>query len=89
MAEPLQLIAARHARRAPALVGGAAWARRRKDALGRLVSRGLPDRRDENWKYFDHARIGEYAFDAEPEGRVDPDAVLARLLAIGVAHRVV
>ena len=88
-AEPHQLIAARHARRAPALVGGAAWARRRKDALGRLVSRGLPDRRDENWKYFDHARIGEYAFDAEPEGRVDPDAVLARLLAIGVAHRVV
>ena len=54
-------IAAAHARFAPRLAGGPVWARRRNAALGRLVVRGLPDRRDENWKYLDHARIGEIA----------------------------
>ena len=88
-AHPIDLIAARHARRAPALGGGGAWARRRQDALGRLVARGLPDRRDENWRYLDHARVGEYAFDAEPEGRVDAADLKSRLLAIDGAHRVV
>jgi Fe-S cluster assembly protein SufD len=86
---PLERIAASHARRASALAGGAAWARRRRSALERLVARGLPDRRDENWRYLDHGRIGEYAFDAEPAGRADPAAMGSRLLAMDGAHRVV
>ena len=88
-AAPLERIAASHARRASSLAGGAAWARRRRSALERLLARGLPDRRDENWKYLDHGRIGGYAFEAEPAGRADAAAVSARLLAIGGAHRVV
>ncbi len=86
---PMERIAAAHARLAPRFAGGPAWARRRDAALGTLVARGLPDRRDENWKYLDHARIGEYAFDAEPSAEPDPVAVDARLLEIPGAHRVV
>jgi Fe-S cluster assembly protein SufD len=88
-ASPIERIGAAHARLAQRLGGGAAWARRRHAALGRLVERGLPDRRDENWKYLDHARIGEYAFDAEPAARTEPASVTARLLGIPAAHRVV
>ncbi|HWN06969.1 MAG TPA: Fe-S cluster assembly protein SufD [Steroidobacteraceae bacterium] len=88
-ASPIERISAAHARLAPRLGGGAAWARRRHAALGRLVERGLPDRRDENWKYLDHARIGEYAFDAEPAARPAPDSAAARLLGVPGAHRVV
>jgi Fe-S cluster assembly protein SufD len=88
-AAPLERVAASHARLAPRLGGGAHWARRRADALGRLVARGLPDRRDENWKYFDHARLGEYALETAPAARADAAAVGARLLATGAAHRVV
>jgi Fe-S cluster assembly protein SufD len=86
---PIERIAEAHARLAPRLGGGPAWARRRDAALGRLVSQGLPDRRDENWKYLDHARIGEYAFDAEPLARPDPEAFAARVLDVAGAHRVV
>jgi Fe-S cluster assembly protein SufD len=85
----LDRIAASHALRAPSLAGGAAWARRRREALGRLVARGLPDRRDENWKYLDHARVGEYAFESEPAARVEAAAVAARLLGLDGALRVV
>jgi Fe-S cluster assembly protein SufD len=85
----LDRIAASHARRAPSLAGGAVWARRRGEALGRLVARGLPDRRDENWKYLDHARVGEYAFEAEPGVRADRAALSGRLLDVRGAHRVV
>ncbi len=88
-ASPIERISAAHARLAPRLGGGAAWARRRHAALGRLVERGLPDRRDENWKYLDHARIGEYAFDAEPAARLEPASAAARLLGVPGAHRVV
>jgi Fe-S cluster assembly protein SufD len=88
-AAPLERIAASQARLAARLGGGAAWARRRADALGRLVARGLPDRRDENWKYLDHARLGEYALDVAPAARADAAAVAARLLAMGEANRVV
>ena len=75
-ASPIERISAAHARLAPRLGGGAAWARRRHAALGRLVERGLPGRHDENWKYLDHARIGEYAFDVEPA--VAPGAGVGR-----------
>jgi Fe-S cluster assembly protein SufD len=86
---PVERIAAGHARLAPALAGGSAWARRRTEALGTLVARGLPDRRDENWKYLDHARIGEYAFDAAPAAEADPAAVAGRLVPIEGARRIV
>jgi len=88
-ASPIERISAAHARLAPRLGGGPAWSRRRHSALDRLVERGLPDRRDENWKYLDHARLGEYAFDAEPAAHPDPASVADRFLGIQGAHRVV
>ncbi len=63
-ATPIERIAAAQARFAPA--GGPAWSRRRSRALDVLAARGLPDRRDENWKYLDHARIAEHAFEVAP-----------------------
>jgi Fe-S cluster assembly protein SufD len=86
---PLGRIAATHARLAPALAGGPAWARRRSRALGALVARGLPDRRDENWKYLDHARIAEYPFDVAPRATPDVAALAPRLLQVPGARRVV
>jgi len=41
------------------LGGGPEWKRRREAALARLVERGLPDRRDENWKYLDWQELGQ------------------------------
>ncbi len=63
-AAPLERIAAAHAEVAPRLAGGAAWVRRRARALERLLAAGLPDRRDENWKYLDHARLASYPFES-------------------------
>lgn len=39
------------------LRGGPAWQARREAALARLVRAGLPDRRDENWKYLDWPEV--------------------------------
>jgi Fe-S cluster assembly protein SufD len=86
---PVERIAALHERIAPGLAGGPAWARRRGHALGALVARGLPDRRDENWKYLDHARIAEYRFDALARAVVDTSALAARQLAITGARLIV
>jgi Fe-S cluster assembly protein SufD len=73
---PLERIATAHAGLAPRLAGGASWDRRRQDALERLLARGLPERRDENWKYLDHARLGAYSFglaaDASAKGLPAP-----------------
>jgi len=85
----IERIAARHAGLAPSLGGGAAWARRRARSLDALVARGLPDRRDENWKYLDHARVAEYHFDAAPQAVVGPDELLPRLLPTAESRRVV
>ena len=41
------------------LGGGHEWRRRREAALARLLERGLPDRRDENWKYLDWQELGQ------------------------------
>ena len=54
---PLEGIASAHAAASARLRGGAGWQRRRADALARLLERGLPDRRDENWKYLDWPEI--------------------------------
>jgi Fe-S cluster assembly protein SufD len=83
-ASPVDRLAARGLPRA----GGARWAERRGHALAALRARGLPDRRDENWKYLDHARIAEYAFDAAPDAAPAPAALAARLLDLAGAHRI-
>ena len=85
----MQRIAASHAGQLPQLAGGAAWARRRELALARLLGRGLPDRRDENWKYLDHAQIAERSF--EPAPRITPTAVRLApfLLPLRAARRLV
>jgi Fe-S cluster assembly protein SufD len=85
-ASPLERIAARGAL-PPA--GGAAWTERRQRALASLVAKGLPDRRDENWKYLDHARIAGFAFESAPQGEADASALAARLLPLASARRVV
>ena len=87
VATPIERIAAAQARVAPA--GGPAWLRRRSRALDVLAARGLPDRRDENWKYLDHARIAEHAFEVAPRAPVDAAALESRTLAIPGALRVV
>ncbi len=86
---PLERIAAAGAGLATSLAGGPAWSRRRRRALDTLASRGLPGRRDENWKYLDHARIAEYPFDAPPRAETDAAALATRLLAIEDAQRIV
>ncbi|HTL49476.1 MAG TPA: Fe-S cluster assembly protein SufD [Steroidobacteraceae bacterium] len=86
---PIERIASLHARLAPSLGGGAAWARRRGEALGTLVARGLPDRRDENWKYLDHARLAEYPFDAAPHAPADAARLAHLLLPLERARRIV
>lgn len=86
-ATPVERIAAAQARFAPS--GGPAWARRRSRALETLAERGLPDRRDENWKYLDHARIAGHAFEVAPRAPVDAAALESRILAIPGALRVV
>jgi Fe-S cluster assembly protein SufD len=85
-ASPVERIAARGA---PPAAGGAAWTRRRQRALESLLAKGLPDRRDENWKYLDHARIAGFAFESAPQGDVNAGALGARLLPLGHARRVV
>ena len=67
----LAQVAAAHAESAPRLHGGVAWQRRRADALARLLDRGLPDRRDENWRYLDwpelqRRRLAQAAVPARP-----------------------
>jgi Fe-S cluster assembly protein SufD len=61
---PLERIAAAHAGLASPQAGGPSWDRRRRRALERLLAHGLPQRRDENWKYLDHARLAAYRLEA-------------------------
>jgi len=85
----LERIAASHAGLAPGLAGGPAWAERRQRALAALLGRGLPDRRDENWKYLDHARVAEYFFDAAPRVAVTPQQLKPHELPVTGARRLV
>ncbi len=85
----MQRIAASHAGQAARMAGGAAWARRREQALARILERGLPDRRDENWKYLDHAKIAERAFDILPQSGVGARQLAPWLLPLAAARRLV
>jgi Fe-S cluster assembly protein SufD len=85
----IERITAGHAGLEPTFAGGPAWARRRARSLGTVVSRGLPDRRDENWKYLEHARLAEYRFDAAPRAAVGAADLRPRLLPIADLRRIV
>jgi Fe-S cluster assembly protein SufD len=85
----MQRIAASHAGQASQLKGGAAWGRRRELALARVLRRGLPDRRDENWKYLDHSRIAEHSFDPAPQASLAADRLAPVLLPLPDAQRLV
>ena len=85
----LQRIAASHAGQESRLAGGAAWARRRELALARVMDRGLPDRRDENWKYLDHAKIAERAFEPAPRATLAAERLAPWLLPLPTARRLV
>lgn len=86
-ASPIDRIAEAGRRLPPARVPE--WSRRRDRALAVLAAHGLPDRRDDNWKYLDHARIAEYPFGTEPRASADLAALEARLLPVPGAVRVV
>lgn len=88
-ASAIDRIAATHAGLAPLLPGGPEWARRRGRALETLVGRGLPDRRDENWKYLDHARLAGYDFGVVSRTAVDPAALAGARLPLDGARRLV
>lgn len=88
-ATTLERIAASHAGLAPGLTGGPAWAQRRQHALASLLGHGLPDRRDENWKYLDHARVAEYLVDAGPRVAVSPEVLKPFELPVAGARRLV
>jgi len=85
----IERIAAGHAGLAPTFAGGPDWARRRARSLDTIVSRGLPDRRDENWKYLDHAKLAEYRFEAAPHAAIAAAGLGPRLLPIADARRIV
>ncbi len=82
-------IAALHAGVATTLPGGPGWDLRRARAMKILLGRGLPDRRDENWKYLDHARIAEYPFDAGVPVAVTAGQLTPHLLPLAHAARLV
>jgi len=82
-------IAASHAGEARRFAGGPAWASRRRHALESLVARGLPERRDENWKYLDHARVAAFDFGVAPRAAVEPRALAAARLPLADVRPVV
>lgn len=85
----MQRIAASHASLAPRLAGGPAWTRRRGLALAKLLDRGLPDRRDENWKYLDHAQIADRSFEPAQRVAITPGQLEPFLLPLTAARRIV
>jgi len=88
-ASAIERIAASHAGIARRFAGGPDWAGRRGRALEALRARGLPERRDENWKYLDHARIGDYAFDVVAGASPDAATVAGARLPVAGALPIV
>jgi len=86
---PIERIAHAHAAIRGRLRGGPAWDARREDALVRLVARGLPDRRDENWKYLDWPELARREFGPGERSRVSRGQLEPLLLPVGEAHRIV
>lgn len=71
----LDSLARAHADASMQLPGGADWHRRRAGALERLLRHGLPDRRDENWRYLDWSEMGRRS--AVPASPTAPPATPA------------
>ena len=76
-------IAQAHAAARSRLRGGSDWERRRADALQRLLARGLPDRRDENWKYLDWPEIERRGLAPVPPAAARPPTPALPALASG------
>jgi Fe-S cluster assembly protein SufD len=70
----VERIACAHAELRGRLRGGPAWQSRREAALQRLVRRGLPDRRDENWKYLDWPEVMTREFAPAAAPAAEPPA---------------
>lgn len=85
----LQRIEHAHAAACDRFAGGPAWRERRGDALARLLARGLPDRRDENWRYVDFGDLQQRDFSPPAAVALSPDALAPLLLELPGAHRVV
>lgn len=84
----LERIAASHRAQVGRLAGGPAWAERRARALARFLERGLPGRRDESWRYVDHAGIAGRSFATALPSASDPARLAGRLLPLPEATRV-
>ncbi len=83
----VERLAKAHAALRGRLRGGAAWQARREAALERLLRVGLPDRRDENWKYLDWPEVMGREFAPAAPGGADAPPVPA--LALPGACRIV
>lgn len=62
----------------PALPGGSTWSSRRHQALQRLLAEGLPDKRNENWRYLDWAELDRRSLTAPagtPGDLVNPPGI--------------
>jgi Fe-S cluster assembly protein SufD len=85
----LERIERAHAAARAAWRGGAAWERRRGDALERFLGRGLPDRRDENWKYLDWPEIDRRAHAPQPGVTGEPALPAGALAGLAPVRTVV
>jgi Fe-S cluster assembly protein SufD len=85
----LERIECAHAAARTRFGGGPAWQSRRSDALARLLARGLPDRRDENWRYVDFADLQQRDFSAPAAAALSRAALEPLLLELPGAHRVI
>jgi Fe-S cluster assembly protein SufD len=88
-APAVERIAQAHAAARGRLRGGPAWERRRSTALARLLARGLPDRRDENWKYLDWAEIDRRDFDLSAAAPAGPELLAGALAGLAPGNTVV
>lgn len=77
-----------HAAASAAFGGGAAWSARRNAALARLLARGLPDRRSENWRYLDWPEVERRDFSVLPATAAH-DGLDSLLLDLPGAFRIV
>ncbi len=85
----IERIAAAHQAARSRLRGGPRWAARRDAALARLQTRGLPNRRDENWKYLDWPELESRSFEVPGEISLSATQLAGTLLKLDHALRIV
>jgi Fe-S cluster assembly protein SufD len=85
----LERIGSAQAEAEPRLGGGPLWAARRQAALQRLLARGLPTRRDENWKYLNLRSVEKRDFRPVAGAAPDLAAIEPQLVALPDACRIV